>query len=99
MPSRACVLASVMGDAGVGKTRLVAELLSRIGVGARIGEGRCLSYGEGITYWPLSQIVRQLAVIGEATHMIWRSGSSRRCAVALQTPMRSWSGSLRRWAS
>ena len=33
---------------------------------ARIGEGRCLSYGEGITYWPLSQIVRQLAVMGEA---------------------------------
>ena len=64
--SRVCVLASVMGDAGVGKTRLVAELLSRIGVVARIGEGRCLSYGEGITYWPLSQIVRQLAVIGEA---------------------------------
>ena len=64
--SRVCVLASVMGDAGVGKTRLVAELLSRIGDGARIGEGRCLSYGEGITYWPLSQIVRQLAVIGEA---------------------------------
>jgi class 3 adenylate cyclase/tetratricopeptide (TPR) repeat protein len=63
---RVCVLASVIGDAGVGKTKLVAELLSRIGDRARIAEGRCLSYGEGITYWPLSQIVQQLAGIGEA---------------------------------
>ena len=30
-----------------------------------MGEGRCLSYGEGITYWPLSQAIRQLAGIGE----------------------------------
>ena len=64
--SRICVLTTVLGDPGVGKTRLVAELLSRIGDRARIGEGRCLSYGEGITYWPLSQIVRQLAGISEA---------------------------------
>ena len=63
---RLCVLASVIGDPGVGKTKLVAELLSRVADRARIGEGRCLSYGEGITYWPLSQIVRQLAGMGEA---------------------------------
>jgi len=63
---RVCVLASLIGEAGVGKTKLVAELLSRIGNRARVVEGRCLSYGEGITYWPLSQIVRQLAGIGES---------------------------------
>jgi class 3 adenylate cyclase/tetratricopeptide (TPR) repeat protein len=63
---RVCVLASVIGEAGVGKTKLVAELLSRVADRARIAEGRCLSYGEGITYWPLAQIVRQLAGIGEA---------------------------------
>jgi len=63
---RGCVLVSVIGDAGVGKTKLVAELLSHIGDQARIGEGRCLPYGDGITYWPLSEIVRQLAGIGEA---------------------------------
>jgi class 3 adenylate cyclase/tetratricopeptide (TPR) repeat protein len=63
---RVCVLASVIGEAGVGKTKLVAELLSRVGDRARVGEGRCLSYGEGITYWPVSQIVRQLAGIGES---------------------------------
>jgi class 3 adenylate cyclase/tetratricopeptide (TPR) repeat protein len=63
---RVCVLASVIGEAGVGKSKLVAELLSRVGDRARVGEGRCLSYGEGITYWPLSQIVRQLASIGES---------------------------------
>lgn len=63
---RVCVMASVIGDAGVGKTKLVAELLSRVGDRALVGEGRCLSYGEGITYWPLSQIVRQLAGIVES---------------------------------
>jgi class 3 adenylate cyclase/tetratricopeptide (TPR) repeat protein len=63
---RVCVLASVVGEAGVGKTKLVAELISRIGERAVVGEGRCLSYGEGITYWPLSQVVRQLTGIGES---------------------------------
>jgi class 3 adenylate cyclase/tetratricopeptide (TPR) repeat protein len=63
---RRCVLATVIGEAGVGKTRLVAELLRRIGDRANVGEGRCLSYGEGITYWPLSQAIRQLASIDDA---------------------------------
>ena len=63
---RVCVLTTVIADAGVGKTKLVEELISRIGDRAVIAEGRCLSYGEGITYWPLSQIVRQLAGIGES---------------------------------
>ena len=60
------MLATVIGEAGVGKTRLVTELLKRIGDRALVGEGRCLSYGVGITYWPLSQAIRQLAAIAEA---------------------------------
>ena len=63
---RRCVLATVIGEAGVGKTKLVTELLKRVGDRALVGQGRCLSYGEGITYWPLSQAIRQLAAVTEA---------------------------------
>jgi class 3 adenylate cyclase/tetratricopeptide (TPR) repeat protein len=53
-----CELVTVVGDPGVGKSRLVAEALERID--ARVVRGRCLSYGEGITYWPVIEVVKQL---------------------------------------
>ncbi len=53
-----CELVTVVGDPGVGKSRLVAEGLARIE--ARVVRGRCLSYGEGITYWPVVEVVKQL---------------------------------------
>ncbi len=53
-----CELVTVVGDPGVGKSRLVAEALERID--AQVVRGRCLSYGEGITYWPLIEVVKQL---------------------------------------
>jgi class 3 adenylate cyclase len=56
-----CELVTVVGDAGVGKSRLVAEALAA--VEARVVRGRCLPYGEGITYWPVVEVVRQLAVV------------------------------------
>lgn len=46
-------LVTVFGDAGAGKSRLVHEVVERIAVGARVLRGRCLAYGEGITFWPL----------------------------------------------
>jgi tetratricopeptide (TPR) repeat protein len=58
--NRSLVL-TVLGDAGVGKSRLVAELAERLGDQARFVVGRCLSYGEGATYLPLAEIVRQVA--------------------------------------
>jgi class 3 adenylate cyclase/tetratricopeptide (TPR) repeat protein len=53
-----CELVTVVADAGVGKTRLVAEALARFD--AAVVRGRCLSYGEGITYWPVVEVVKQL---------------------------------------
>jgi class 3 adenylate cyclase/tetratricopeptide (TPR) repeat protein len=53
-----CELVTVVGAAGVGKTRLVAEFLA--GVDATVVRGRCLSYGEGITYWPVVEVLKQL---------------------------------------
>ena len=56
-----CELVTVVGDAGVGKSRLAAEALAR--VDARVVRGRCLPYGEGITYWPVVEVLKQLDVL------------------------------------
>jgi class 3 adenylate cyclase/tetratricopeptide (TPR) repeat protein len=56
-----CELLTVVGDAGVGKSRLVGEAVAQIE--ARVVRGRCLPYGEGITYWPVVEVVKQLAVL------------------------------------
>jgi DNA-binding SARP family transcriptional activator len=53
-----CVLVTVLGPAGVGKSRLAREFLT--GLDADVLEGRCLSYGEGITYWPLIELMTAL---------------------------------------
>jgi class 3 adenylate cyclase/tetratricopeptide (TPR) repeat protein len=57
---QSCHLVTLLGAAGVGKSRLVTESLA--GVDARLVRGRCLSYGEGITYWPVIEVLEQLAV-------------------------------------
>jgi class 3 adenylate cyclase/tetratricopeptide (TPR) repeat protein len=54
-------LVTVVGPPGIGKSRLIRELVQR--ADATVLVGRCLSYGEGITYWPLQEIVRQLGEI------------------------------------
>jgi class 3 adenylate cyclase/tetratricopeptide (TPR) repeat protein len=53
-----CELVTVVGDPGVGKSRLVSEALARFD--ARVVRGRCLSYGDGITYFPVVEVVKQL---------------------------------------
>jgi class 3 adenylate cyclase/tetratricopeptide (TPR) repeat protein len=55
---RSCQLFTVLGAAGVGKSRLAYEFLN--GVDAMVVRGRCLSYGKGITYWPVVEVLRQL---------------------------------------
>jgi class 3 adenylate cyclase/tetratricopeptide (TPR) repeat protein len=59
---RACNLFTVLGSAGVGKSRLVQEFLSSV-EGAATLRGRCLPYGDGITFWPLREMVLQAADI------------------------------------
>ena len=56
---RSCQLATVLGAAGVGKSRLVFEFLKDVGAGCTTLRGRCLPYGEGITFRPVTEIVRQ----------------------------------------
>ncbi len=55
---RNCAIVTVLGAAGVGKSRLTREFLAR--ADARVVTGRCLSYGEGVTYWPVVEVVKQL---------------------------------------
>ncbi len=54
---RTCRLFTLLGPAGIGKSRLVADFVERVGDSADVLRGRCLSYGEGITYWPLVEIL------------------------------------------
>jgi class 3 adenylate cyclase/tetratricopeptide (TPR) repeat protein len=55
---RSCLLFTILGVAGEGKTRLVEEFLSTVGESANVVSGRCLPYGEGITYWPVAEAIR-----------------------------------------
>jgi class 3 adenylate cyclase/tetratricopeptide (TPR) repeat protein len=61
LSDRRCELVTIVGDAGVGKSRLVAEALAPLE--AAVVRGRCLPYGEGITYWPVVEVLRQLGTL------------------------------------
>jgi DNA-binding SARP family transcriptional activator len=54
-----CRVVTVVGEAGIGKTRLMRELLLPVREEARILVGRCASYGDGATYLPIAEAVRQ----------------------------------------
>ena len=58
LTKRSCELVTIVGDPGIGKSRLAAQALTSID--ARVVRGRCLPYGAGITYWPVVEIVKQL---------------------------------------
>ncbi|HWC41909.1 MAG TPA: AAA family ATPase [Actinomycetota bacterium] len=57
-------LLTVLGGAGVGKTRLVLEAAAGLPGDPAVLAGRCLPYGNGSTFWPLAEVVRQAAGIG-----------------------------------
>jgi class 3 adenylate cyclase/tetratricopeptide (TPR) repeat protein len=62
---RAPQLVTLFGPAGVGKSRLLLEFVDRLDA-ARMLIGRCLPYGEGITYWPLAEVAKTHAGILES---------------------------------
>ena len=59
-------LVLLVGEPGIGKSRLTRALADRLAGEARILRGRCLSYGNGISYWPLVEIVRAVAQVEES---------------------------------
>jgi class 3 adenylate cyclase/tetratricopeptide (TPR) repeat protein len=56
---RSCHLVTILGPAGIGKSRLVDHFLQGLGDQAEILRGHCLSYGESATFWPIMEIVTQ----------------------------------------
>jgi class 3 adenylate cyclase/tetratricopeptide (TPR) repeat protein len=70
---RRCGVLSIVGPAGIGKSRLAHEILKRFITRSRVASGRCLPYGAGITYWPLVELVRDLggleAIEGELSFL------------------------------
>jgi class 3 adenylate cyclase len=62
----ACHLFTLLGSAGVGKSRLIHEFLLLVGAGAQVLRARCLPYGEGITFWPIAELAQAAAGINPA---------------------------------
>jgi class 3 adenylate cyclase/tetratricopeptide (TPR) repeat protein len=60
---QACYLFTLLGTAGVGKSRLVHEFLGQMRDRAQVLRARCLPYGEGITFWPVIELVQAAAGI------------------------------------
>jgi class 3 adenylate cyclase/tetratricopeptide (TPR) repeat protein len=66
---RAVQLVTIVGEPGVGKSRMVAELFAYMDAKPEIvrwRQGRCLPYGDGITFWALGEIVKREAAILES---------------------------------
>jgi class 3 adenylate cyclase/tetratricopeptide (TPR) repeat protein len=69
MQQRSPQVLTVVGEPGVGKTRLIGELLSYVHARPEITrwrQGRCLPYGEGITFWALGELIKAEAGILES---------------------------------
>ena len=74
---RSCHLFTLLGTAGIGKSRLTEEFLSTLDE-AIVLRGRCLAYGQGITYFPLVEIIEKLALDAELIQVIERDPEARR---------------------
>jgi class 3 adenylate cyclase/tetratricopeptide (TPR) repeat protein len=61
---RRAQLFTIYGDPGVGKSRLAREFVEAL-EGTTVLAGRCLPYGEGVTYWPLAEMVKSAAGISD----------------------------------
>jgi class 3 adenylate cyclase/tetratricopeptide (TPR) repeat protein len=64
--ARSSELVTVIGEPGVGKSRLMEEFAGSLGDRAMVLRGRCLSYGEGVTYWPLVEALRDATATADA---------------------------------
>jgi DNA-binding SARP family transcriptional activator/tetratricopeptide (TPR) repeat protein len=73
-------LVTVLGPAGIGKSRLVEEFASEAAADATMLAGRCVPYGEGITFWALGEIVRQLAPSGSNAELLPLVGGDEQVA-------------------
>jgi class 3 adenylate cyclase/tetratricopeptide (TPR) repeat protein len=82
--ARTCQLFTLLGPAGIGKSRLSSELFTSVEGEASVLVGRCLPYGDGITFWPLTEVLRDIgsddtlaALLGDDAEIV----EQRLCAV------------------
>ncbi|HEV3407693.1 MAG TPA: AAA family ATPase, partial [Gaiellaceae bacterium] len=61
------VIVSVIGEPGIGKSRLAAEVRSRYRDRVRFIEGRAVSYAQSFPYWPIRDLLREWLGVGAAT--------------------------------
>jgi class 3 adenylate cyclase len=84
-------LVTVVGDAGIGKSRLVREALGEIAGRATVLVGRCPPYGEGVTYLPLRELLghagRDADALGQTSHEIFASTRAIFAELAAETPL------------
>jgi class 3 adenylate cyclase len=89
---RSCQLVTVVGEPGVGKSRLVGELFAYIDAKPELTywrQGRCLPYGDGISFWALGEIVKAEAGILESDSAEVALGKLD-AAVSPDLPERQW---------
>src|SRR5215510_12775387 len=90
LESSRCEAVTVLGQAGLGKSRLIEEFVRQVGERAQVLRGRCLSYGDGITFWPIAEAFRQAAGIlpedqeEEAQAKLWSLAGAGREDAALR---------------
>jgi tetratricopeptide (TPR) repeat protein len=98
---RVTMTVTVTGEAGLGKTRLVQEFARRLGGEGHVVTGRCLNYGEGITFWPLREVIRQAGGGDDSLERIEEllAGEEDAAAVAEQLRRALGSGSQGRIAA
>ena len=98
---RVTMTVTVIGEAGLGKTRLVQEFAAGLDREAHVFTGRCLPYGEGITFWPLREVVRQAGSGDDSPERIkdLMAGEADAAAVAEQLHRALGSGSQGRTAA
>ena len=80
---QSCRVVTVLGAAGIGKSKLAADLLTAAAGRATVLVGRCLPYGEGITFWPVVELVRA-AGGADAIEAALTSDDDRPAAAALR---------------
>ena len=74
-------LVTLVGEPGIGKSRLVRELAAGAGADAQVLIGHCPAYGDGVTYWPLREMVLQ-ALRGHALTSVMAPTEDGRGAAA-----------------
>jgi class 3 adenylate cyclase/tetratricopeptide (TPR) repeat protein len=82
LEARSAGLAAIVGAPGVGKSRLLLELVRRLEERFAVHRGKCLSYGEGITYWPVVEIFKSAAAILQSDD---REASAQKLDTFLET--------------